>query len=158
MKSVGKLIGLAAIFTFLLFCNPILADEDRNGWVDVKIGTADSNAIVALQFNYTENDKLYALTSRYGSNLLERRDYRELSIAYGKRLLHRFGTTTVHAGVGLAELDDRFLGHKIEPVIPLVASFTFGKYLGVSATATLNINRIEPFIGVELGIALGQFR
>lgn len=142
------------VILFLLIVKPASADR----WIDLKAGTAESNGIVSLQLNSAQDDRIYALSTRFGSNLLERRYYRELSVSYGRRYSSRFGSTSIYAGVGLAELDDREFDQKIEPVIPLVASFTLGKNLGLSWTATLNLNRIQPFIGIELGITLGQFR
>lgn len=155
-KNISRWV--VALF-FLCASHSGIADD----WIDLKLGTADSGLSVAVKgFAVKENsagaNRLYSATLRYGSYILDRKYYRELSFGSGLRYSHKYGSTTLEAGIGLLELENKERAQALVATIPLVASFTLGKYLGFSGSVFINVNRVKPLLGVELGIALGKFR
>jgi len=128
-----------------------------DGWTDFRVGTADSKPTLSLEGVYADGINLYSATYRFGTDFLDRDEYRELSFAYGRRYVQKYGATTVQAGIGLFEIEDDDFKRVLEPTIPLSATFVLGKYLGLSGNVFLNLNRIEPLSGFEQGIALGKF-
>jgi len=146
---------LLALVVLVAASSVAIADE----WADLRVGMADSGFTASLQLNHADANELYAAILRGGAYLYDG-DYRELSFAYGRRYELPNSAATLQAGIGVFEVYDRDDGLKrqVELGIPVSANYVFGKYLGLSAQVYMNVSRLDPLIGFELGMTLGKFR